>query len=75
MNPLCGRTRRCAGSAHSERVARRSRARESGASLVEYVLLVAFIAAAVISAVVFFGGEVDSRFDQVGSTISATPDP
>ncbi|HEU5301961.1 MAG TPA: Flp family type IVb pilin [Acidimicrobiia bacterium] len=54
---------------------RRSRAREFGASLVEYVLLVAFIAAVVISAVVFFGGEVDSRFDEVGSTISATPDP
>ncbi|MFO7592067.1 MAG: Flp family type IVb pilin [Acidimicrobiia bacterium] len=73
MNPLRGRTRHSAGSAHSEGPAHGFRAWESGASLVEYVLLVALIAVAVIAAISFFGGEVDARFEHVGRTVSSTP--
>ena len=46
---------------------------ERGASLVEYILLVALIALAVIAAVVFFRGEMNSSFDNAGSKLSAVP--
>jgi Flp pilus assembly pilin Flp len=44
---------------------------EQGANLVEYILLVALIALAVIAAVVFLRGEVSSKFDTTGSKLSA----
>jgi Flp pilus assembly pilin Flp len=46
---------------------------ERGASLVEYILLVALIALAVIGAVVFMRNQVSTKFDFAGSKISATP--
>jgi pilus assembly protein Flp/PilA len=45
---------------------------EQGANLVEYILLVALIALAVIAAVVFLRGQVNSKFDQTGSTLSSS---
>ncbi len=42
---------------------------EDGASLVEYILLVALIALAVIAAVMFLGGGINSKFDQAGSAL------
>jgi Flp pilus assembly pilin Flp len=45
---------------------------ERGANLVEYILLVALIALAVIAAVVFLRGQVSSKFDQTGSTLSSS---
>jgi Flp pilus assembly pilin Flp len=44
---------------------------EQGANLVEYILLVALIALAVIAAVVFLRGQVSSKFDTTGSKLSA----
>jgi pilus assembly protein Flp/PilA len=44
---------------------------DRGATLVEYILLVALIALAVIAAVVFLRGQVNSKFDQTGSKLSA----
>jgi pilus assembly protein Flp/PilA len=44
---------------------------EKGASMVEYILLVALIALAVIAAVVFLGGEVEGKFDEAGSKLSS----
>jgi len=44
---------------------------EQGANLVEYILLVALIALAVIAAVVFLRGQVSSKFDQTGSKLSS----
>ena len=46
---------------------------EQGASLVEYILLVALIALAVIAAVVFMRNQMQERFSYAGSKISATP--
>jgi Flp pilus assembly pilin Flp len=46
---------------------------ELGAGLVEYILLVALIALAVIAAVVFLRNEVSSKFSEAGSAISAMP--
>ena len=46
---------------------------ERGASLVEYILLVALIALAVIAAVVFMRNQISDKFDFAGSKISATP--
>src|SRR6267378_1868529 len=43
---------------------------ETGASMVEYILLVALIALAVIAAVVFLRGQVSSKFNDAGSKIS-----
>jgi Flp pilus assembly pilin Flp len=43
---------------------------ERGASMVEYILLVALIALAVIAAVVFLRGQVSSKFNEAGSKIS-----
>lgn len=43
---------------------------ERGASMVEYILLVALIALAVIAAVVFLRGQVSGKFNDAGSKIS-----
>ena len=43
---------------------------EDGASLVEYILLVALIALAVIAAVIFLRGQVQSKFSEAGSKLS-----
>ena len=43
---------------------------ERGASMVEYILLVALIALAVIAAVVFLRGQVQSKFSDAGSKLS-----
>ena len=43
---------------------------EHGANLVEYILLVALIALAVIAAVVFLSGQVSSKFNDSGSHLS-----
>jgi Flp pilus assembly pilin Flp len=48
---------------------------ERGANLVEYILLVALIALAVIAAVIFLRGQVSSKFDEAGSKVSAAPNP
>jgi pilus assembly protein Flp/PilA len=44
---------------------------ERGASMVEYILLVALIALAVIAAVSFLGGTMTSKFNTEGSQISS----
>jgi pilus assembly protein Flp/PilA len=44
---------------------------ERGASLVEYVLLVALIALVVIAAVTILGNVLNGKFDESGSKISA----
>jgi Flp pilus assembly pilin Flp len=44
---------------------------EEGASMVEYILLVALIALAVIAAVVFLKDQVNNKFNQAGSTLSS----
>jgi pilus assembly protein Flp/PilA len=49
--------------------------KEDGANLVEYILLVSFIAVIVMAAVAFLGSELDGSFDNAGSTLSATPNP
>ena len=46
---------------------------EQGASLVEYILLVALIALAVIAAVIFMRNQISDKFDYAGSKVSATP--
>jgi Flp pilus assembly pilin Flp len=46
---------------------------EQGASMVEYILLVALIALAVIAAVVFMRDQLDSKFSDAGSKISNAP--
>jgi pilus assembly protein Flp/PilA len=43
---------------------------ERGASMVEYILLVALIALAVIAAVVFLRSQVQSKFSDAGSQLS-----
>jgi len=43
---------------------------ERGASMVEYILLVALIALAVIAAVVFLRGQVQDKFSDAGSQLS-----
>lgn len=48
---------------------------ERGANLVEYILLVALIALAVIAAVVFLRGEVSDKFNETGSKVSNAPNP
>ena len=42
---------------------------EEGASMVEYILLVALIALAVIAAVVFLKDQVNSKFNDAGSKL------
>jgi Flp pilus assembly pilin Flp len=44
---------------------------EEGASMVEYILLVALIALAVIAAVVFLSNQENAKFNQAGSTLSS----
>ena len=44
---------------------------ERGASMVEYILLVALIALAVIAAVSFLGGQVNNKFNTDASQISS----
>ena len=44
---------------------------ERGASMVEYILLVALIALAVFAAVTFLGGTMTGKFNQEGSQISS----
>ena len=44
---------------------------EDGASMVEYILLVALIALAVIAAVVFLKNQVNAKFNQSGSSLSS----
>ncbi len=46
---------------------------EEGASMVEYALLIALIAMAVIAGAVFFGSELSESFSEVGDTMNATP--
>jgi Flp pilus assembly pilin Flp len=43
---------------------------ERGASMVEYILLVALIALAVIAAVVFLRDQASSKFNEAGSKLS-----
>ena len=43
---------------------------ERGASMVEYILLVALIALAVIAAVVFLRSQVQDKFSDAGSKLS-----
>jgi Flp pilus assembly pilin Flp len=43
---------------------------ERGASMVEYILLVALIALAVIAAVVFLRGQMQDKFSDAGSKLS-----
>ena len=43
---------------------------EDGASLVEYILLVALIALAVIAAVIFVRTQAQSKFSDAGSKLS-----
>jgi pilus assembly protein Flp/PilA len=44
---------------------------EEGATLVEYSLVVALIAVAVIVAISYLGGKVKSLFSTVGNSVSA----
>jgi len=48
-----------------------SRSKDTGASAVEYGLLVAGIALVVIAAVFFLGSAVSNNFNKVGSSVSA----
>ena len=43
---------------------------EQGANLVEYILLIALIALAVIAAVIVLRGQVSSKFSEAGSRLS-----
>jgi len=43
---------------------------EDGASLVEYILLVALIALAVIAAVIFLRNQVSAKFSEAGPKLS-----
>jgi Flp pilus assembly pilin Flp len=45
---------------------------ERGASMVEYILLVALIAVAVIAAVVFLRGQLSDKYNDAGSKVSAS---
>jgi Flp pilus assembly pilin Flp len=47
-------------------------ATERGASMVEYILLVALIALAVIAAVVFLKNQVNNKFNDAGSKLSSS---
>jgi pilus assembly protein Flp/PilA len=44
---------------------------ERGASMVEYILLVALIALAVIGAVSFLGGQITGTYNREGSSLSS----
>jgi Flp pilus assembly pilin Flp len=44
---------------------------QDGTSMVEYILLVAMIALAVIAAVVFLEGQVNGKYSQTGIALSS----
>jgi Flp pilus assembly pilin Flp len=44
---------------------------EEGASMVDYILLVALIALAVIAAVVFLKDQINNKFNDAGSQLSS----
>jgi len=44
---------------------------EHGASMVEYILLIALICLAVIAAVSFLGGQINGTYNREGSSISS----
>ena len=44
---------------------------EEGASMVEYALPVALIAVVVIAGALFLGGAIETKFNEVGSTLEA----
>lgn len=46
---------------------------ERGANLVEYIILVAFIALIVIAAIVFFQQRVSSEFTEAGTSLEGAP--
>lgn len=48
---------------------RRRISNETGASLVEYALLLAFIAIVCIAAITFLGNRTSEKFDSVGSRL------
>ena len=50
-------------------LSRRSRRDEQGANLVEYLLLLVFIAIVVIAIVVALGGEVSEKYSQASDSI------
>ncbi len=52
---------------------RRFKADDRGASMVEYALLIALIAMAVIAGAIFFGTELSEKFSEFGDTMVATP--
>jgi pilus assembly protein Flp/PilA len=45
---------------------------QTGASMVEYALLVALIAVVVIAAALFLGDQIGSKFSEVGDTLEST---
>jgi Flp pilus assembly pilin Flp len=45
---------------------------EEGASMVEYILLVALIALAVIAAITFLRDQENAKFNQAGSALSSS---
>lgn len=49
--------------------------REQGATAVEYALMVALIAIAIITAVTFLGDSISSSFNETGKTISPSKAP
>jgi len=44
---------------------------DTGASMIEYALLIALIAMVVIAGAVFFGTELSEKFSEVGDTMDA----
>jgi pilus assembly protein Flp/PilA len=48
---------------------------ERGASMVEYILLVALIALAVLAAVTFLSNQVNTSFNHEGSSLSSAGAP
>ena len=48
---------------------------DRGASMVEYILLVALIAVSVMAAVVFMRGELDTKYSDAGSQMSVATNP
>ena len=52
--------------------AQKAKMDERGASAVEYGLLVALIAAVIITAVVMLGGKLDGAFDTINEKIGGT---
>lgn len=57
------------------RFARRLRRDSTGATAVEYGLIAALIAVALITALAFMGDRLGSLFNEVGSTLDCSSDP